>query len=567
MSASDKKRQRKEAAEAQGLTQQELREQAKAKTAKRNKTIYTAVGVVCAVGAVALLVWNSHFWEKGAVAATIDGVDYKAADLQYYYSQVRNSEIQMAQYYAYYGIPATFDATVSDGEQWYSESDGKTYADYFREQALTSLQQTAVACKAAQEAGYTLSEAGEKELQENLSSFDKYAAQSNMTRGAYISYLYGGEVTEKVLTRNLRNDILADEYRQYYQDSQTYEDADLEAYYKEHADTLDSYTYRTFTVDGSVPVTTDDEGNEVEATDAEKEQAMQVAKAQADKAVKEIQEADDAEKAFIEAAPKYVAETSKDAYADESYSLREDILGSTLGSSDSAAYSWLIDSSRKAGDVTSIEVTNGYQVVLFLGRELITDPTVDIRHILIKAETSDEDETDENGQKIPSQAELDAAKAEAEALLEEWKSGEATAESFGKLAEEHSDDPGSASSGGQYKYVTQGWAFEGFNDWCFDSSRQPGDTGLVENPQAGQQGWHIMYFEKAEEPAWKGTAISAKQSSDQTEWFNGLMDASTAEAKDGMKYVGAANTAQPTPAESAEPEASTEPEASESPEA
>jgi hypothetical protein len=29
-----------------------------------------------------------------------------------------------------------------------------------------------------------------------------------------------------------------------------------------------------------------------------------------------------------------------------------------------------------------------------------------------------------------------------------------------------------------------------FNDWCFDASRKPGDTGIVQT----QFGFHIMYY-------------------------------------------------------------------------
>ena len=34
-----------------------------------------------------------------------------------------------------------------------------------------------------------------------------------------------------------------------------------------------------------------------------------------------------------------------------------------------------------------------------------------------------------------------------------------------------------------------------FNDWCFDESRKPGDSGLVRT----EFGYHIMYFVGAEE--------------------------------------------------------------------
>ena len=40
-----------------------------------------------------------------------------------------------------------------------------------------------------------------------------------------------------------------------------------------------------------------------------------------------------------------------------------------------------------------------------------------------------------------------------------------------------------------------------FNDWCFDASRKPGDTGLVKT----KFGYHIMYFVDSME-AWRSSA-------------------------------------------------------------
>ena len=123
MSASDKKQQRKSDSTA-GLTQRELKERAEAQAAKQKKTAYTVVGVVCAVAAAALLVWNSNFWVKTATAATVDGTDYKVPDLQYYYVQARNNQYSMYQMYSAYGISTGYDPSKGDGEQWYSEADG-----------------------------------------------------------------------------------------------------------------------------------------------------------------------------------------------------------------------------------------------------------------------------------------------------------------------------------------------------------------------------------------------------------------------------------------------------------
>lgn len=93
------------------------------------------------------------------------------------------------------------------------------------------------------------------------------------------------------------------------------------------------------------------------------------------------------------------------------------------------------------------------------------------------------------------------------------------------------------------------------NNWLFDVSRQPGDTELVEN-RGNYFGWHVLYYVQKQEPAWKGAAISAKQSSEWSAWLEEIVDSAEAVAQDGMKYVGDRNTAvaeSETPVESAEP--------------
>lgn len=114
------------------------------------------------------------------------------------------------------------------------------------------------------------------------------------------------------------------------------------------------------------------------------------------------------------------------------------------------------------------------------------NPVIDVRHILLIPEET----VDEEGNTVTTDEAKAACLKEAEALLEQWKNGEATQESFAALANEHSEDPGSNTNGGLYEYVYQGDMVDTFNDWCFDASRQVGDTGIVET----DYGYHIMYF-------------------------------------------------------------------------
>ena len=128
--------------------------------------------------------------------------------------------------------------------------------------------------------------------------------------------------------------------------------------------------------------------------------------------------------------------------------------------------------------------------------EKIDKPMVDVRHILVIPTEQNEDGTY-----------TDEAWAEAEqkaqAILDEWKAGEATEDSFAALAGEDSEDPGSSANGGLYEDVYPGQMVDEFDAWCFDDARQPGDTGIVKT----DYGYHIMYFVgRGEEIFWLETA-------------------------------------------------------------
>lgn len=125
-----------------------------------------------------------------------------------------------------------------------------------------------------------------------------------------------------------------------------------------------------------------------------------------------------------------------------------------------------------------------------------------VRHILISPEGGTTNE--ETGETTYSDEEWAAAKSQAESLLEQWKAGEATEESFAALVAENTDDGGSASTGGLYEGIAPGSNYvEEFLAWAVDMNRQPGDTDIVET----QFGYHIMYFVSGE-PYWISEATT-----------------------------------------------------------
>ena len=72
-----------------------------------------------------------------------------------------------------------------------------------------------------------------------------------------------------------------------------------------------------------------------------------------------------------------------------------------------------------------------------------------------------------------------------------------------------------------------------FNDWCFDSSRKTGDSGVVETPY----GAHVMYFSGDNLPYWKTLVVSDLQNADYAEWVSAFSADSTITEGFGMKFI------------------------------
>ena len=236
-------------------------------------------------------------------------------------------------------------------------------------------------------------------------------------------------------------------------------------------------TYRTFSVTDSMFQTASDTADG-EDTDAETEQLSdeELAALKEEMASKMAADAEGDEQAFIDAAYDNALESSKETYEDESATLREDALYSSV--SDTASADWLFDADRKEGDTTYIAADSGvYYVLYFISRSTNDYQLPNVRHILISVS----DTTDETA--------MDEARTKAEQILTEFDAGEQTGEAFGELAREYTDDS-NGDEGGLYTNITPCQMVTEFNDLCFDESRKPGDTGIIET----SYGVHVMYF-------------------------------------------------------------------------
>lgn len=120
-------------------------------------------------------------------------------------------------------------------------------------------------------------------------------------------------------------------------------------------------------------------------------------------------------------------------------------------------------------EVTEEEVQTLYNEMKEQGRTKV--PQVDVAHILVKVEGNDE-------------ALWDAAKEKIEAARKRIVDG---GESFGDVAKEVSDDPGSKDRGGLYTDVGPGKMVPEFERAMFETPE-----GEVSEPFRTQFGWHIL---------------------------------------------------------------------------
>lgn len=122
-----------------------------------------------------------------------------------------------------------------------------------------------------------------------------------------------------------------------------------------------------------------------------------------------------------------------------------------------------------------------------------------VRHILITPEGG---ETGADGYPVYTDEAWAAAEEAAQAVYDQWLAGDLTEDAFADLAVQYSAD-GNASTGGLYEDVEPGQMVTEFNDWCFDTARACGDTGIVKTVY----GYHIMYFVSASEDLYWASVV------------------------------------------------------------
>lgn len=434
---------------------------------KKEERISTTVGIVFLVALVCLV---ASFPIRTYLAThetyvVINGEEVNKVEFDYVYNTSKNNYItQYGSYLSYFGLDTSKDLST----QMYSET--LTWKDYFEQNAVESLKQNKALMAEAKAAGFTYDTTDEyNTFKETIKTS---AAAAGVSDKEYVRSIYGSYATMGRIEEYVKNDIVMNAYYQKLQEDNAPSDDEIQSYYEENKATYDSVDYRLTTIEADLPTEPTELADPVEetaadttgstdgtaATDSTQDTAYQPSDAEIAKAMEDAKVlADDAEQTV-----------AKDGEAHEN---------EKKSSVNYLISDWLFDDARKAGDTTVITNDNShcYYVVAFEKRYLDETPSADVRVII-----PTEDKTGEE-------------------ILEEWKNGAATEDSFAELCKKYTQDTSAVENGGLFEQVTKTGMTEELSNWIFDSSRQAGDTVAI----TVSDSTYVLYYIGQDQPEWK----------------------------------------------------------------
>jgi parvulin-like peptidyl-prolyl isomerase len=519
MSASSEKKARQAAREA-GTDKKTLALEKEAKEKAKSKRRWTLGTIVIVLLVAAILLLNTSLPYK-TTAVTIGDESYSASQMNYYYA---NQYYYFVQQYGSYA--SIFGLDTSSGYKGLASQscamygDGSTWKDYFLQLTESELLQEKALRDYAAENGLVLDEEEIAAVDANFDGMDEYATSLGYASADKLfAANYGTGVTAAMVMQAYYDSALAVKATTSYSSSLEYTQEEIKAQYASYEGEQDYFNYVYYYLAAD---TEDVAGEDGETTSEVTDTTLAAAEETANAVLAAYKEQEGDE--YTDKLDAALAEAGVDG---TSYNATN-----TQGSSLNSAFKeWLMDSSRKAGDVevTVDSSSNGYYVVIFVAREDNDYNMAQFRHILIKAEA------DEDGNYTDEA--LAEAKAKAEEILAEFNAGDKTEESFAALAEEYSEDSGSNTNGGLYDSVTKGQMVTNVNDFAF-ADHQPGDTDIVYGESSSYAGYHIMYYVGQGDNYADYLAESDLAETDLQNWLSDLVANYTVTEKFGMRLVG-----------------------------
>jgi len=462
MSASTEKKVRAEAVKA-GTDKKTIAAQEAAKAAAKSKRKWT-IGTIAIVLVIAFaIIINTGILYSKTTAVKINGVSYSPAQVNYYYGSAYSNFVNSyGSYASYFGLN-TSNGISGLGTQTMSGSD-KTWKDYFLEQAETQMAQIAAYSDYAKANSISVSDEKIAEIDEQIAEMKSMVTDYGYKDfNQFLEINYGKGVNEKIFREESIKAQLASEGYNYYVSTLQYSSEELAEEYASLNGDYDMVKYSVYTVNAE----------DTDADEAISEEELAAAEATANAIAASYNESEGSDyNARLNAA---LAANDIDAEVSTSTS--------QLSSVNDTYKEW-IASQPAAGTaaVFSSADNEASYVVVFELYDNNNYEVGQVRHILVMAEA------DENG--VYTDEAKAEAKAKAEEILEQWKSGDATEESFAALADELSDD---SSEGGLYSTVDRYSYVPEFTAFAL-GSHNVGDTAIVYGESTSYAGYHVMYY-------------------------------------------------------------------------
>ncbi len=451
-------------------------------------------------------------------------------------------------YASYLGM----DRSKPLSQQAYTQT--MSWLDFCKNEAESNMVKVLAICEAARADGFTLSDEDKKSVEDNIQALADYAKENNYSFSSAVAAIYGSKGIKKSDIRGvLELQTIASKYAEKLSDSYTYTDEQYDKYYEDNKFDYLKADYYSYTVKADY---------ESDATDEEKEAAINAAKDKAEELFEKIDggsdfvtiimeykkelaqaELDNAQQEFDTAKANYPdadketsektadenKSTEQKAYEDAKKALDdakkalEDITEESVKTSVlTEAHKASKDSMSEADEWIFAETPAQNGAVKLIP----ADESATVYQI-VKSEYRDEYNTatiHELGLTLDNFTNVDAMKEYAQKIVNDFNSGsDKSCEAFDKLAEKYTTDTITVGSSGEEKEITKRGSSDkelaAVDEWVFSDERKNGDinTFVFED-----DGMYITYFEATGRAAWLVSVDSAMRSADLDKTVDGF---------------------------------------------
>lgn len=464
------------------LKMQRRKEEAAKAKKEELKGLIIGIVLVAALAAFVLSFPIRSYLAVNGQYIKVGGEKVTRLEFDMQYNITKNSYLeQMGSYLSMFGMT---DASAIENMAY---SDNMTFGDYFAQMTAEGIREQKGLFAKAKEAGFTHDTTAQ--MDEMKAALETAAKEQGVTLDVYVNNLYGSLATWNRVKPYLERTFYVSAYYNKVMEDNMPAEEEIQAEYEANTANYDTVDYHMTIIEAELPTTApdgtvekDEEGNEIPYEPTEEEIA-----------------------AAMEAAYEKALEAEKTVATDGT-----EYTGMRLSGLTSYIKDFMADESRKAGDTTVVEIasSNRYWAVSFDNRYRDENPTYDFRMI--------------------SSYSIDA-----QTILDEWKNGDATEDSFMDLAAKY-DEAGTASIGGYYSGMRATSVNEEIGEWL-KAGRAEGDT-LAVTTESGAA--YVVYYLAEGEPAWKLDATSALLNADMSAFMEeAIADIEIVDRKKNLAYL------------------------------